>query len=404
MSLLGRKIIDKFKAALPRLTLPVPPYGSGKYWEKVYKTLGTNDVYEWGDLTMEDLEIIHYKRRFQDGTRDLYGDSVVARPKSKGFAKGKQANIHSNHGSHTTVHDNSPITMIEEEAFDQAIGVYTTEHGAMYGRDKKECDETKSSILILGCGNSNLGQEIHSYYDNQYTQQQMILQSNSNLETQSEIIQTAKPEMNVNIIQCDISPSVVSSMAQRYAHLPNMFIVHADACSHPKSVDSNSFQHFIKQSQAQNQGQSIDAVVDKGLIDAFFCSNKKLIPRVMMNVHSSLRAGSVFMFFSFSRPEYLLKETITRDNVWQIGNIIGDDDDDDDNNKQDNIESNNESECALGSRLDLWSQVDVCELDRIFMYRFVKSDLKFVEKDGLLEDVNMGKLRAMPSMHKRRKK
>jgi len=376
MSLFGRRIIDKFKTTLPRLALPVPPYGSGKYWEKVYATLGASDVYEWGDLTMEGLEIIRYKRQFRDGIRDLYGDSVVAKEKGKG----KEKRADSNH--------NADDTNLEEN-FDQAIGVYTNKMDSTKTRhhndDDDDDDETKSSILILGCGNSNLGQEIYSYYDNQHQKIQ------SNASTQSAHAQAntqAKGEMNVNIIQCDISPSVVSSMSERYAHLPNMSIVQADACSHPKSNESNSF-HYA----TPKQEHSIDAVVDKGLMDALFCSDKNLMPRVMMNVHRSLKVGSAFVFFSFSRPEYLLKKTIVRDNVWQSDDFMHGDRDDNNNG-----ESSDE-----GLQLNLWSQVDVCELDSIFMYRFIKSDLTFVGNEKLLKESNMGKIRAMPSMHKRRR-
>ncbi len=88
-----------------------------------------------------------------------------------------------------------------------------------------------------------------------------------------------------------------------------------------------------------------------------------MVPRVMKSVHGVLKPGAVFMFFSFSRPEYLLSETI----VW-------------DNDKRKHNERNSDERVGNGvgivnsNILDLWSEVHVCELDRIFMYRFVKRD------------------------------
>lgn len=431
MSLLGRKIIDQFKTSLPRLTLPVPPYGSGKYWEKVYNTLGVNDVYEWGDLTMEDLEIVRYKKQFQDGIRDLYGDSVVLEDAT------------------TTTSTRIDSSSMVEEDFEKVIGVSLIEY-ANYtnGNDGDNHDEndnpakSKSSILILGCGNSNLGEEIYSYYDKQYaTHQNMHADANADTANDKQYTnaqqQASAIGMNISIIQCDISPSVVSTMSERYAHLPNMSIVQADACSPPnkntkkdtkantntKSNEKNKKKTSNSMSQSQSQSkpspfpfrnQSIDAIVDKGLMDALFCSEKKLMPRVMMNVHQSLKCGSVFMFFSFSRPEYLLKETIVRDTIWETDmdmNINGDDDNDDnEKNSASNVNNvNNDKDRARGRVLDLWSQVDVCELDTIFMYRFVKkinSDIQidFVETNGRM-GVGMELLGAkpMPSMHTRRK-
>jgi len=425
MSLLGRKIIDQFKTSLPRLSLPVPPYGSGKYWEKVYNTLGVNDVYEWGDLTMEDLEIVRYKKKFQDGIRDLYGDSVVfdasASSSTTTSSSSSTTSASTSTGIDSTRSSSGNSSTVEED-FEKAIGVSLIENvNDSNGNDNDNHDDnpekSKSSILILGCGNSNLGEEIYSYYDKQY----------------------ATHRMNISIIQCDISPSVVSTMSERYAHLPNMSIVQADACSPPskntnanaKSNErnekkaSNSMSHSYSHSHSHShshpspfpfQNESMDAVVDKGLMDALFCSDKKLMPRVMMNVHQSLRCGSVFMFFSFSRPEYLLKETVVRDTVWETDmDINGDDNDDDDDNDNDVNERNtasnvnNDKDKARDRVLDLWSQVDVCELDTIFMYRFVKKSksniqLDVVEKNGRI-GMGMEHLGAkpMPSMHTRRK-
>lgn len=339
MSLFGRKLIDSFKTKLPRLSLPVPPYHSTQYWEKVYNQLTANDVYEWGDLSFEQLKKVKYQNVYQHGIQNIYGKDMSSCKES-------------------TEENSTEVT--KTNYFEDIISV--------------QRNVGSKSILILGCGNSNLGHDVYLHYNN--------VQNETNM---------------VDIIQCDCSPSVIKSMSERYANLPHMTIVEADACASPYSKQSHASKETIDRNEDEGkdqdsvvescnefpfQSESIDAVVDKGLVDALFCSEKHLIPRVMMNVHKSLKPKSSFIFFSFSQPEYLLKETVVFNSIWS----------------QHKNESKSEENKTIvsNSRLRLWEEIEVCKLKTIYMYRFAKGETEYTEKDGLLVEKA-----SLPSMHRK---
>jgi len=276
MSLIGRFVIDNIKRSISsRLTLPVPPYGSAAYWERVYTKLGVTDVYEWADLDFrEDLRLLRYSLRKEHLPiiSDNYGENMIA-------------------GRADAVNEE----VIREEEFHKAIGVH--------GNSGEE-----ESILFLGCGNSTFGEDVlHYYTDKQQNQALMRVPK---------------------IIQCDISAKLVTLMTERYQPLISsneMSVVQDDATCLTLFED-----------------QSIDAVIDKGLMDALFCANEtNQMKSIMKSVNRSLKADKSFSFFSFSRPEFLLKETLTQA---------------DDRN----IDAN------------MWSYVEVRELEQIFLYQFIK--------------------------------
>lgn len=367
MSLIGRYLIDKFKAKVPRLTLPVPPYGDKNYWERVYKSLSVHDVYEWGDLTMKNLEFVKYKKIYQEEIQRLYFEDD-----------------HNITDGGTSKSSNSS-TMLEED-FSTIIRV-------------GQKSNASPSILILGCGNSNLGEEIYHYYNHPFSIDSNHMDDTKITTTTATTIATVEnekeeinhisnnPTSHTKILQCDISPSVVHFMSQRCSHLPYMSFHVVDFCSRHAIQSNNS--HGVNNDGRKDPGQiragtnsnqhlspsssltsiamshsipcsSVDAVIDKGLVDALFCSNKSEIPKVMINVHQCLKDSSVFIFFSFSRPEYLLKETLVMDNlVW----------DEEEKNHDRMVGGQNASGHVLKG---LWSEIDVCQLENIFMYKFVK--------------------------------
>jgi hypothetical protein len=360
MSLIGRYLIDKFKAKVPRLTLPVPPYGDKNYWERVYKCLSVHDVYEWGDLTMKDLAFVKYKKIYQEEIQRLYFEDD-----------------HNITDGGTSKSSNTTSTMLEED-FSTIIRV-------------GQKSNVSPSILILGCGNSNLGEEIYHYYNHPFSIDSNHMDDTKTTTTTTiATVENKKEEINhisnnhTKILQCDISPSVVHFMSQRCSHLPYMSFHVVDFCSRHAIQSNNS--HGVNNDGRKDPGQisnekhlspssslttsiamshsipcsSVGAVIDKGLVDALFCSNKSEIPKVMMNVHQCLRDSSVFIFFSFSRPEYLLKETLVMDNLW---------DEEGKKNHDRMVGGQNASGRLLKG---LWSEIDVCQLENIFMYKFVK--------------------------------
>lgn len=62
MSLRGRNVIDRIKKMLNNsVKLPCPPYGSPSYWDNAYQSFGPTDMYEWGDISLADLENYDYR-------------------------------------------------------------------------------------------------------------------------------------------------------------------------------------------------------------------------------------------------------------------------------------------------------------------------------------------------------
>mmetsp|Transcript_6901 Transcript_6901/g.13004 ORF Transcript_6901/g.13004 Transcript_6901/m.13004 type:complete len:400 (+) Transcript_6901:319-1518(+) len=370
MSLIGRFLIDKVKTKLPRLTLPVPPYGDKNYWEMVYKSLSVNDVYEWGDLTMKDLKIVKYKKIYQEEIQQIYGNVLLPHHHHDGSAKNSTQT-----SNDLTDRSSNHTTMIVKEDFSTAIRVPRIS-------DCNNDNNASPSILILGCGNSNLGEEIYHYYNHPLpshdqkndTANTTIVTSTENDETgllhQVQDATNNNVHNHTKILQCDVSPSAVNSMSQRYSRLPHMSFYLLDFCSrhaiqsktqmkNNNDTKDNNGQKLFSSIQSTIPSSSMDAVIDKGLVDALFCSDKRQIPKVMMNAHQCLKDNSVFIFFSFSRPEYLFKETLVhKDNLW-----------DDVKEKHDIAGARNSSGHALNG---LWSEVDVCQMDKIFMYKFVK--------------------------------
>lgn len=277
-------------------------YLLAKTFQKVYKRLDENDVFEWGDINFES-----HLKSFRYRIRNDHNDEIV-----KIYGK-------------TTYTDEK-----EKEI---------TFHDALFPQNYKNCEEDKvnekvvSSILILGCGNSRLGEDILHYY----------------LDIHADHEKEIAPMTIPLVTQCDISTHVVNSMTKRYhKYIENnqMSIIQDDATQFTLIED-----------------ESMDAVVDKGLVDALFCSDQgEMIQKVMKGVHRTLKMGKVFMFFSFSKPEYILKDTKF----------------DSDESKDKMQITNNNKPIGDGE----WSSINVWELDQIFLYRFVKAQ-QVTEKHSL---------------------
>lgn len=394
---------------------------------------------------MEDIRLMKYRHVYIDGIKDLYGDSVVMSKIRMGLEEDSELEAESE----------KLEEIIVQKPLDEIIGVPGSSEAKMDEEsehddeiaDKKTGQQQQpqhqdQSILILGCGNSNLGEEIYHYYHHTHS-------SSNNVTLRSPI---------TKIVQCDVSSNVVRTMRQRYnlvvdldvdesiEDTPKVDVKHSNKSNGGCENDSTTakdhkFTHFphmsIMEADATKNltfDNKFDAIIDKGLVDALFCStgnssdrnnsasadtstgtdtedddaqrktihninasmNTSKTPsspatasmtplqRIMMNVHRSLKVGAVFIFFSFSRPEYLLEDTVVhhqhrsknkRCSNWNFADI--------DENADENAET----------VMDLWSEVNVCELESIFMYRFVKKDcsaLLVSEND----DSSM-----MPSLH-----
>jgi hypothetical protein len=271
------------------------------------------------------LKVFNYKIQKQstDEIRRVYGDDV----KVKKF-----------------VDDDDSIIEVENEEFRHVVfegKVNSTSScgGGNTSISTEDDDNSDSSILVLGCGNSRLGEDILHYFLDLH------------------VYENKPIEKVPKLIQCDISTHVVTSMSKRYhkyVEKDQMSILQDDATQFTLIND-----------------KSMDAVVDKGLVDALFCADRgDMMQQVMSSVHRSLKVGKVFMFFSFSKPEYLLKHTTTakKSPENQLTNHKQT------NVKDEKIQTKNKHVNTLVHKDVKWSSMDILELDDIFIYRFVKAD------------------------------
>lgn len=255
-------------------------------------------MFEWGDLNFErDLKNFSYKtsETSLNEIRKVYSEKILSQ---NALTNGEEMNV----------------------GF----------HNALFNGHELKLDEHSKSVLVMGCGNSRLGEDILHYY------------------LDDDAITNDSSMTVPKIIQCDISTHVVNSMTKRYhpyIEKDQMSVIQDDATKFTLIED-----------------ESIDAIVDKGLVDALFCADRSdMMVQIMDSVHRKLKLGRVFMFFSFSKPEYILK--YTKEQPSDDGILIPD--------KKEIVQ---------------WKSVDVWELEQIYLYRFVKNEKRaFDESKPKLE-------------------
>lgn len=152
-------------------------------------------------------------------------------------------------------------------------------------------------ILMLGCGNSKLGEEmIHAGWRGP-------------------------------IIQVDVSTRVIEAMSQR--------------C---KSLISDGHMNFVEDDATELsafRNGMINGCIDKGLIDAVYCADEyDQCLSILKSVNRILKPGGVFVFLSYSRPEFLLPNIAQSKDHWNS---------------------------------PTWDSIQVQELPQIILYRFQKS-------------------------------
>jgi ubiquinone/menaquinone biosynthesis C-methylase UbiE len=213
MSIRGRYCIDRIKKVLnKKLKLPVPPYGDPSYWDAAYRSFGPQDSFEWGDVSLVDLKLYDYEKLEWDDSKEI------------------------NEKLKTTLGKTLSVEPNEEK------------------------DEP---ILMLGCGNSKLGEDM------------------------------IKNGWQGPIIQVDVSSRVIESMTRRCSALiesGHMNFIEDDA------TELSAFRNGV-----------VTACLDKGLIDAVYCADEyKQCSLILRSVNRVLKPGGVFCFLSYSRPEFLL--------------------------------------------------------------------------------------------------
>ena len=225
-------IYVQYPFTLPCLALPYVHHATCNMQHTKLKstTVGPQDSYEWGDVSLPDIKEYDYYPIEWDPQQS------------------------SSYPSKETVQSTLAAALnIEPHDLDSI---------------KKQ---PQQSILMLGCGNSNLGEE-------------MIVEGG----------------FKGPIVQVDVSRNVVENMRQR--------------CSALVSKGSMSFvQDDATELSAFRDGM-IDACLDKGLLDAIFCAEDyHQMNQIQNTISRVLRPGGSFVFFSFSRPEFLLPKLMMSD-------------------------------------------------------------------------------------------
>ena len=234
MSLRGRYIIDRLKRAIGthNFRLPVPPYGEAEYWDRSYRSLGPDDSLEWGDVSLNDFMEYDHKRL------DHY---------YHGGGRGGAA--------YTTLKTTLAATM-----------------GIAPNASKDE------PILMLGCGNSRMGEEM------------------------------IEKGWRGPLIQLDVSSRVVETMSLRCGPLiqqGHMNFIQDDA------TELSAFRPNMMQ-----------ACLDKGLIDALFCADEfEQCQRVLKSVHRVLKPGGNLLVWSFSKPDFLLPHILDASSIKHTRNM-----------------------------------------------------------------------------------
>lgn len=318
MSLRGRFIIDKAKKWLSsgtsmNLSLPCPPYANAVYWKKVYEKLGPEDCYEWSDYSFDDFYPTYSYRLIS--LKDQF--NILA--KSHKHLATKESVLY-NATSHKpklkVLCDNNKddedktitTTFGETIGFEQDVDV------SIHKNTQKEEDLTPTdSVLIVGCGNSRFGER--------------MIESNWRNSVESSNTASRKPNHKL-LYQVDICQKVLNDMEERcheYVQKGNMEFILDDATQGLNAFNPNT----------------IDATIDKGLMDALFCADAHdSVGSIMSSVHRILKPGGVFVALSFSRPQFILEDML------------------------------------LSSKASMWENIEVRELDNILLYRFKKSSKK----------------------------
>lgn len=266
MSLRGRNFFDVLQHKWlnsSRFTLPSPPYDNPEYWDRLYKNMDATTVNEWGNFDVK------------NGLRHFRYETVLHHG-----AKGKGRPQPQEEGLHTSTF---------AECMD--ICQLDTPENAIDRYNEHKTNDSDESVLLLGCGNSKMGEQI------------------------------LQDSFVGPVLQVDISSKAIQLMTQRYqkyldgAAVKRMEFIVDDArgltALSPESVGGG--------------------VLDKGLIDDLHCADpgagllddddalvggsdkargESGIRRIVDSVHKVLRPARPFVFFSRSGHEYMLRRTL----------------------------------------------------------------------------------------------
>jgi len=129
-------------------------------------------------------------------------------------------------------------------------------------------EKASSRILILGCGNSRMPQELHN-------------------------------DGYPDVVSIDISQKAIDLMTRKFAMTPDLTFLRMDmtAMTFPDA--------------------SFDTVFDKGTLDALYTGAKAMVPASVAEVFRVLKPGGLFVSMSFGVPKYRKELTSPHGGAWK---------------------------------------------------------------------------------------
>jgi hypothetical protein len=350
MSLRGRFVIDRIKSAVGhRFKLPVPPYDTEGYWDRVYKSFTPDNHFEWGDLTVsDDLWQYQYDAHEYESFTEKYGYRGHSEPKGqKGEGEGE---------------GERKAPTVRQGTLPEALN--------MQQATSSTSEKTRArKVVLLGCGNSRMGEEL---------------------------ILHGLVGAGDSLVQIDVSQKVVYLMQERWKQQKDFYLNKSEAQSQKKVQQDNEDGEVdpradegasilqlppldvqIIQDDARHltslASNSVDAVIDKGLLDALHCCDADEHMHDIMNsvnrilrppqlpstslssseASSSPQGGGVFMSYSYSRPEFFFDRTFLSPALLK---------------EKDSLSPTRRKLIAQS----LWRNVEIRTLPSILMYRYEK--------------------------------
>ena len=288
-SLRGRYFIDCLKRwtlAQLNLALPVPPYGTSQYWDHAYRSMLQQpdqvEPQEWGNASYETLKEYQYK------TLSIPTSLLLSSPQQQPRFSGAAVSYYESHPNHnqpvpTTLDASHATRRVYSTTLAETMGLtenddndnddndeYTQEDDHDHN-DSSFTEKHKAPIVILGCGISRLGTDLAAHEPSLGTR--------------------PGRQGRRTVIQVDWSPHIVQ-LQTLFCH---------------DQVQSGAL-HIYEDSAAQlssiSQDNSIQAVLDKGLMDPLSCTyahhdgRSKHVQDIFRAVHRVLKPNGYYCIWS----------------------------------------------------------------------------------------------------------
>jgi SAM-dependent methyltransferase len=321
MSLRGRYIIDRIKRAVSsHLKMPVPPYGDSLFWEQVYNKIDRatplhpetqlpefDDTFEWGNIALQDVLEYRYRQVTLEQQQHQHQQHLYSYASS---SRVEETFLTTTFGQ-TIGEEPSQNNLVTSNILDDLTTTSTT---------TTQEQEQEQPILMLGCGNSKMGEDMieHGWQG--------------------------------PIIQVDISAKALELIERRSRHLNN----HNNDNDNSDSTNQKMKMKFLQEDAthlSSLRNDTIHATIDKGLLDALFCADEyDQMEDIVKSVLRVLKPGGIFCIFSFSRPEFLLPRLLPL--------------------------SSSSSSSSPMMKPRMWQSIHIQELERLLIYRLQKSTKK----------------------------